>query len=97
MKIVYRTRKLLKINAESGSNPSTSVDTPGSGVKLPKLDVPTFDDNILHWKFCTSVHDRSRLTDAEKLVYLQHSLKDGSEAVECLIETIRPRTFGAIL
>ncbi len=79
----HRTRKLLKICAESGSNPSTSVDTAGSGVKLPKFDVPTFDGNILHWKqfweqFCTSVHDRSRLTDAEKLVYLQHSLKNGS-------------------
>ena len=53
------------------------------GVRLPKLEVPTFDGNILKWKcfweqFCISVHDRSSLSDSEKLVYLQHALKDGS-------------------
>ena len=53
------------------------------GVKLPKLDVPTFDGNILNWKcfweqFSISVHDRSSLSNSEKLVYLQHALKDVS-------------------
>ena len=78
----------------------------GTGVRLPKLAVPTFDGIILNWRqfweqFCVSVHDRTTLSNAEKLVYLQHSLKDGSakhiiqgfcqsdeqysEAVECLI------------
>ena len=77
----------------------------GKGVKLPKLDVPTFDGNILNWRsfweqFRISVHDCSNLSDSEKLVYLQHSLKNGSaksvieglsrsgeyyaEAIECL-------------
>ena len=82
------------------------VESPSSkGVKLPKLDVPTFDGNILNWQtfweqFSVAVHNRSSLSDAEKLVYLRHSLKDGSakkvieglsrsgehyaEAVECL-------------
>ena len=55
----------------------------GSGVRLPKLSVPTFDGNILNWRqfwdqFCVSIHNRHNLTDAEKLVYLQHALKDGS-------------------
>ena len=74
-------------------------------VRLPELDVPTFDGNILHWRsfweqFCVSIHDHSNLSDTEKLVYLQPSLKNGStksaieglsrsgeyyaEAVECL-------------
>ena len=53
------------------------------GVKLPKLDVPVFNADILTWKtfwkqFCISVHDRSTLSDSEKLVYLQHALKDGT-------------------
>ena len=64
-----------------------------------------FDGNIINWRsfweqFCVSVHDRSNRSDPEKLVYLQHSLKNGSakraieglsrsgehyaEAVECL-------------
>ena len=85
---------------------ASSLPVPDSkGVRLPKLEVPTFDGNILNWRcfweqFRVSVHDRSSLSDSEKLVYLQHSLKDGSaknvieglsrsgdnysEAVDCL-------------
>lgn len=53
------------------------------GVKLPKLDVPTFDGNLLNWRtfweqFCILVHDRTSLSNVEKLVYLQQSLKGGS-------------------
>ena len=77
----------------------------GKGVRLPKLDVPTFNGDILTWQtfweqFCVSVHERSQLSDAEKLVYLRQALRDGTarsaieglsrsgehykEAVECL-------------
>ena len=77
----------------------------GKGVRLPKLDVPTFNGDILTWQtfweqFCVSVHERSQLSDAEKLVYLRQALRDGAarsaieglsrsgehykEAVECL-------------
>lgn len=57
--------------------------TAGKGVKLPKLDVPQFDGNLIHWRsfweqFNISIHSRSTLSDSEKLVYSQHSLKDGS-------------------
>ena len=76
------------------------------GVKLPKPDVPTFNGDFLNWKnfwqqFQVSVHDRSNLTNTEKLVYLQNSIKDGvakqtiegltksgehyEEAIKCLI------------
>lgn len=79
--------------------------TSEGGVKLPKLSVPTFDGNIINWRsfweqFTISVHDRSKLSDSEKLTYLRHALKDGSgrqvveglsgsgeqykEAVDCL-------------
>ena len=57
------------------------------GVRLPKLDVPTFDGNILYWRsfleqFHISVHDRAHLSDSEKLVYLRQSLKRGSAKVK---------------
>ena len=62
-----------------------------SGVKLPKMDVPSFDGDILNWRsfweqFAISVHDRTDLADAEKLVYLQQAIKDGSakQAIEGL-------------
>ncbi len=75
------------------------------GVRLPKLEVPTFDGNVINWstfweQFSVSVHSHDSISDPEKLVYLQHALKDGSakhaieglsrsgdnynEAVECL-------------
>ena len=99
---------LVKIKKQLATFSGRGSPTPSSdnkGVRLPKLDVPTFDGNILNWRtfweqFHISVHDRSNLSDSEKLVYLQHSLKNGSarsmieglsrsgdnyaEAVECL-------------
>ena len=59
------------------------MECPHTGVKLPKLDIPTFDGNILNWRsfwerFRVSMNDRTTLTNSEKLVYLQQSLKDGS-------------------
>lgn len=56
--------------------------TSGKGIKLPKLEVPTFDGNILNWQsfwemFCVSIHNRPELSDSEKLIYLQTAVKDG--------------------
>ena len=77
----------------STTDPSTS-DSLGEEVKLPKLDVPTFDDDILHWRtfweqFCVSVHGRSGLSDLEKLIYLQQSLK--GESAKSVIEVCPTR------
>ncbi len=62
---------------------TSSTTVSGKGVKLPKLEVPMFDGNIINWRpfweqFVVSIHERSELSDSEKLVYLQHSLKDGT-------------------
>ncbi len=97
-KMSFEIRKQLQLRKDA----SLRV---GHGDKLPKLEVPTFDGNILNWKtfweqYCVSVHTKPSLSDSEKLVYLQQSLKDGSakhvieglsrtgdcysEAVECL-------------
>ena len=70
------------------------------GIKLTKLDVPSFDGNILHWQtfwdqFCISVHNRTNLTKA--LVYLQQALKDSiakrsleglSQSGDCYAEAV---------
>ncbi|XP_064396489.1 uncharacterized protein LOC135343413 [Halichondria panicea] len=60
----------------------TTTDGDIRGARLPRLEVPTFDGNMLHWRnfweqFSISVHSRSGLSPAEKLVYLQQALKDG--------------------
>ena len=59
---------------------SHSSGPDASGVRLPKLDVPTFDGDILHWstfweQFVTSVDSHKHLSKAEKLVYLQHAVR----------------------
>ena len=98
-------KELLRPHAPPHEPTTAPTPSDNKGVKLPKLDVPTYDGNILNWKcfweqFCISVHNRPSLSDSEKLVYLQHTLKDGSakrvieglsrsgehytEAVECL-------------
>ena len=70
------------------------------GIKLTKLDVPSFDGNILHWQtfwdqFCISVYNRTNLTKA--LVYLQQALKDSiakrsleglSQSGDCYAEAV---------
>ena len=45
------------------------------GIKLPKIDVPTFDGDIMNWRrfweqYEVAIHSRTNYTDPEKLVYL---------------------------
>ena len=91
-------------SAGKASSPKTTT-TDGKGVKLPKIDVPTFDGSVIQWRtfweqFTIAVNSRTEISGSEKLVYLRHSVKDGtakgvieglsrtgdhySEAVECL-------------
>ena len=79
--VASKLKRLLATSSSDTTTSSSPLDT--SGVRLPKLDVPTFDGDIIHWKqfwdqFTVSVHDRTNLSNAEKIVYLQHALKDGS-------------------
>ena len=97
--------KVSKLSGDIVTASTTARPSDHKGVKLPKLEVPTFDGSILNWRrfweqFSVSVHGQSNLSDSEKLVYLQHALKEGSakvvieglsqsgdnykEAVECL-------------
>lgn len=98
-----QVKKLLGSCVAHSPKAATSFDDRAS--KLPKLNVPTFDGDVLHWQqfweqFETSVHSRTSLTNAEKLIYLQEAIKEGSaraaieglsrsgdqyhEAVDCL-------------
>ena len=76
--ISLRIKHLLSCSVKAVSPP---VEKEG-GMKLPKLSVPTFDGNIVNWRsfweqFCVSVHDKTKLSSAEKLAYVKHALKDG--------------------
>ena len=65
------------------ATPSTPPAAEATGIKLPKLEVPTFNGNLIHWKqfwdqFATAVHSKTNLSSAEKIVYLQQALKDAT-------------------
>ena len=52
------------------------------GAKLPRIEIPTFDGNILSWRlfweqFQAAVHDKPHLEDIDKLTYLRDALKNG--------------------
>ena len=71
----------LKRLLEGSATSSTTSD--GKDVKFLKIDVLTFNANILFlssfWEqFSVAVHNRTDLSDAEKPVYLHPAVKDGS-------------------
>ena len=71
----------LKLKRLSKSRNAIPAKSESSGVKLPKLDVPRFDGNVLNWssfweQFCISLHNQPNFSDSEKLVYLQQAIKE---------------------
>ena len=74
-----KLKQLLHKSPTHGTPPTSEK----GGLKLPKLDVPTFDGSVILWRafweqFQISVHDQKSLSNSEKLVYLKHALKDGA-------------------
>ena len=65
----------LCCSLHSGDKGSISLSDK-TGVKLPRLEVPSFDKNFVNgqsfWEqYHISVHDRTQLSDLEKLAYLK--------------------------
>ena len=74
--------------------PTISGATSITGNKLPRIEVPTFDGNILNWwifweQFDSAIHCKPQLTDSDKLTSLREALKNGpaKNVVECLTQT----------
>lgn len=83
----YLECKSLSETTREG-NPHVSRSCRKVQVKVPKIDLPTFDGNVLCWQPCyqsikVSVVDNSALADVQKLEYLMRSLKGrAAEAVK---------------
>ena len=72
-----------ELSHTASSPPAAGASSDPRGIKLPKIDVPQFNGNILSWtrfweQFRISVHERPSLSDSEKFVYLQQALKNGN-------------------
>ena len=64
----------------SGSGESQSSERPHSGMKLPKLELPSFYGDVLrfssYWdQFRCAVHENSELSSVQKFTYLRSTLK----------------------
>ena len=82
--ISQRVKRLSTMPVRPESTSTSAFAPDGTGVRLPKLNVPIFDGNIIHWKqlgdqFNVAVHSKTNLSDAEKTVYLQSAIKDGAQ------------------
>lgn len=77
----------LKIKCVLQGKATAHASTPDkTGVKLPKITVPTFDGNVSNWcsfweQFVVIVHDRATLSKTEKLAYLKRALDGTSKQV----------------
>ena len=71
-------KRMRSVASATAATPTTSET---ASTKLPRLEMPSFHGDILQWKgfweqFCISVHDRSTISQEEKLMYLQNAIKD---------------------
>ena len=79
-----KLKQLLHKSPTHGTPPTSEK----GGLKLPKLDVPTFDGCVILWRafreqFQISVHDQKSLSNSEKLVYLKQALVEGLSLHVC--------------
>ena len=85
--------KIKKLLASSHSSiDPTPASTDSKGVKLPKLDVPTFDGQVINWRsfweqFEVSVYIRSSLSDLEKLMYLSQAQGTAMSVIEGVLHS----------
>ena len=82
---VGATLKMKLPSKTPRSHDKATADLPREDkmVKLPKIDTPTFNGDILNWltfweQYRVAIHDRTDLPQAQKLVYLRQSLKGDS-------------------
>ena len=81
--LMFECDLLVKKLGGTTPTPSTPLVPDNKGVKLPKLEAPSFDGKFTNWvsfweQFDMAIHSRTTLTDVEKLAYLRNALKDGS-------------------
>ena len=63
------------VEAQKERSPSIETRVSETGVRLPNIEVPSFDGNVLGWnlfwdQFEVSVHSKIHINDAEKFAYL---------------------------
>ncbi len=82
--IVKPATGVTAVSEVSGSGTSvrstTTCASGSSSIRIPKVDLPIFDGDVLKWKsfwayFKCSIHDNASLIGVQKLTYLQAHVK----------------------
>ena len=69
------------VEAQKECGPSLETSAVETGVRIPKIEVPTFNGKVLEWnlfweRFEVSVHSKIHISDAEKFAYFRQAVKD---------------------
>ena len=81
IEISSKLRPILPSNEQNNHNSTTQSNTfSGSGIRLPKIQLKTFNGDISQWiaffnLFDTTVHKNQSLTNTEKFQFLLSSLQ----------------------
>ena len=75
--------RLAGLSEEEKTPLMTSGVTEKSSIRLPRMEIPAFDGNILNWQifweqFDSAIHSKPHLFDSDKLTFLRKALKDGT-------------------
>ena len=84
---VSSVSNLSSRNLNPNANEFVSMRQNQSYHKLPKLNLPYFDGNLLHWQtfwdtFETSMHENGSLSDVQKFTYLRNQVQ--GVAAQCI-------------
>ena len=98
---IKRHTAIENIKSES----TVSKETVLSGVKLPKVSVPTFDGEVLNWRsfweqFDATIHCKTELSNTEKLTYSTYkseAFKDGPAKFVISGLTRTPESYGEVI
>ena len=79
MKVSSMLRKIEKKLTSDKSTPNTDANIKYTGIRLPKMELKTFDGNVRWHEFWESfehgVHNNASLPDHQKLQYLKNCLR----------------------
>ena len=80
MKVSSVLRKIEKKLKSDMSTPNTDANIRYTGIRLPKMELKTFDGNVRRWhefweSFEHGVHNNASLHDHQKLQYLKNCLR----------------------
>ena len=92
--LISRAKELITSFENNKNLDIKPAITDSSNIKLPSINLPTFDGNYIHWRsfedaFCAFVDKNESLSDVQKLCYLRSQLNGEAFDLIKSLETTR--------